>query len=425
MLVTFFALILTNLNDKPIITVKADSVLDLSDDTEITKSSGLYQIGDEELYYALIDAYNTGKQENERIDKLYVGTFKTTTSLNLSGKNINKVSGLALFKFDSLKTLDLSNNKLTQNFNSFVNMSSLEVLDLSNNQLSSVDCSFSNNIKNVNLSNNLLTSCNLSSLQTDGYANISFNKLADFSKLTLPQTNATIFATHNLLTQEIPSNLTCTLNLGYQGGLNGVSLTKNSVIKFYGLDGVSKVDIYKTDEDGNLLNTTPVNTLTAGEELTNFPIAYYKVVFDEGETSPKVYQDIFIVCRPIAPQFSLFIDGKQTEKELHIIKQIATLKMEAEGDIYYTINGGEKIKGNEVYINQAGSYTITCWQNLDGMDSEKVTYLVISKYVAPLTFVWILLGIIFFVFFFYIGVIWKNNVNSSRKKDGTGKKGFN
>lgn len=423
-LVTFFALNLVILN-KPVETVNAETVLNLSDDTEITKSSGLYQLGDEELYFALIDAYNSGKQENERISKLYVGTFKTTTSLNLSNKNIKRVSGLAFFKFDALKSLDLSNNQLTQSFGSFENMLNLEQLDLSNNQLTSVDCSFSTAIKNVNLSHNEITSCNLSTLNLDGYADISFNKLADFSKLKLPQTNAVVFATHNLLTQEAPNNLTCTLKLGFQGAQRDVSLTKNSVIRFYGLDGVLKINIYKTDENGNLQSSEPFQSLIAGEQLTNFTIAYYKIVFDEGEVSTKTYQDISIACRPLSPQFKLFISGKETEDELHIIKQIATLKMEAEGDVYYTINGGEITNGKEITFKNAGSYTVICWQKIDGMDSEKVTYLVISKYVAPLTFVWIFLGIVFFVIFFYIGGIWSNHAGLLRKKEGTGKKGFN
>ena len=423
-LVTFFALNFV-IPNKPVEKVKAETVLNLSDDTEITKSSGLYQLGDEELYFALIDAYNFGKQENERISKLYVGTFKSTTSLNLSNKNIKRLSGLAFFKFDSLKTLDLSNNQLTQSFGSFENMLNLEELNLSYNQLTSIDCSFSTSIKNVDLSHNELTSCNLSTLNVDGYANISFNKLADFSKLILPQTNATIFATHNLLTQDVPSNLICTLNLGFQGGLSDVSLTKSSVIRFYSLDGVLKIDIYKTDENGNLIGSEPYKSLTTGETLTNFPIAYYKIVFDEGEVSQKSYQDISIACRPLSPQFKLFIDGKQTEEELHIIKQIATLKMEAEGDVYYTVNGGEITNGNEITFKNAGSYTVICWQKIDGMNSEKVTYLVISKYVAPLTFVWIFLGVVFFVIFFYIGKIWSNHAGSLSKKEGTGKKGFN
>lgn len=385
------------------------SIADLDDNTEITKNSGIYQIGDEELYYALIDIYNL-ENPTEQIQTLCVGTFKNFESLNLSGKNIERVSGLYLFKFDNLKTLNLSNNKIDANFEDFDNMPVLENLDLSGNQLTSFDSSFSSRLKNINLKNNKLTSCNISNIMENSSVDISFNKLSKFEKLTLPQNNSTIFATHNLLTEEIPVTITCNLQLGFQGVVEGESIVKTSVFKFYGLDGVSGIDVYKTDENGNNLAGSPFTTIEANQQLTNFDIGYYKLVFNEGETSPKVYQNITLVCRPNTPVINLYIGNEKSEKELHIVSEIVTLKMEAEGEIYYTINGGEKVKASEITFNSSGSYTVVCWQTLEGMDSEKVTYLVISNYVDPLTFVWLFLGIIAFVLLFYGAYIWSHHL---------------
>lgn len=423
MLVTFFALNVANFGGN-VIKVKAETTIDeLDDNIEITKSSGIYQLGDEELYYALIDGYNSGKTENDRIDKLYVGTFRTTESLNLSNKEISTISGLEFFKFDVLKSLDLSNNKISQSFESFENMSNLETLNLSNNQITYFSSTFSNRLKNVDLSHNEISSCNLSTVASDGYVDISFNLLSRFQDITLPNSNATVFATHNLLTEEPPTEILCTLLLGYQGGLAGKSITAESVIKFYGLDEVASVKIYQTNESGDITNQTPVYSLISGEMLSNFPIGYYKVVFDENDELNKKYDDILLVCRPNSPVFQLYIDGEIPEKELHIIKQIATLKMEADGEIYYKINNGETKQGNEILIDKSGSYTVVCWQKVNGMDSEKVTYLVISNYVDPLTFVWIFLGIIAFVVLFYAGKIWGNH-SANPKVKNKNKKGF-
>lgn len=423
MLVAFFALIMpTNFGNK--ITVRAESSInDLDDSIEITKNSGLYQIGDEELYFALMEGYNAGKTENEKIDKLYVGTFKQTESLNLSNKNITRINGLFYFKFDSLKSLDLSNNQIAQSFEEFSNMPNLETLNLSNNEITLFNSTFSNRIKNVDLSHNKISTCDLSTLVNDGYADVSFNCLNGFSNLTLPQTNATIFASHNLLTEQCPTDISCTLQLGYQGCIDGKSITSESVIKYYGLEGVNSVAIYKTNENGEIIGDTPVSTLSADEMLNNFPIGYYKVVFDEGEVLEKKYPDIQMVCRPHSPVFQLYINGQIPEKELHLINQVATLKMEADGDVYYKINNGEIKQGNEIKINVSGSYTIVCWQKVDGMDSEKVTYLVISNYVDPLTFVWIFLGIIAFVVLFYVGKLWGNH-SANPKVKNKNKKGF-
>lgn len=385
------------------------SIADLDDNTEITKNSGLYQIGDEELYYALIDAYNLVYQ-SEPIQKLYVGAFKTFESLDLSGKNIEIITGLYWFKFDSLKTLNLSNNKINTNFENFDNMPVLESLDLSNNQITSFNADFSSKLSTINLKNNQITTCDLSTVMENSNIDISFNKISKFENLTLPQNNSTILATHNLLTEEKPENITCNLQLGFQGGVEGESIVKTSVFKFYGLEGVSGIDVYETDENGNKLTNTPLATIVANEQLTDFSIGYYKLVFNEGDTTPKNYADISLVCRPDKPVFSLYIGEEKSEKELHSVNQIVTLKMEAEGELYYTINGGEKVKGSEIKIDASGSYTVVCWQTLEGMDSEKVTYLVISNYVDPLTFVWLFLGVLAFAVLFYGAYLWSNHL---------------
>ena len=111
------------------------------------------------------------------------------------------------------------------------------------------------------------------------------------------------------------------------------------------------------------------------------------------------------------------------EKTSHIFNQIISLKIEAEGEIYYTINNGETIQGNEILINKSGSYTVTYWQKLEGMDSVKTSYLVISKYFAPINIVWIILVVAVFAVGFLFAMYYKN-VLIYKKSSKTARKDF-
>lgn len=389
--------------------------LELDDNMVIEQGYGIYKIQDQALYDALFGELLTIDQYAE---KLTVGAFKECSieEFNFSGKNISSLMGLNLIKLPNLKRLNLSNNKLQGYIGDFDFMPNLEKIDLSNNQITGFSSKFSTKFIDINLSNNQLKSVDISSLTESGTANISFNNFSSFDQIIFPQTNCQIFATHNRLVDDIPSTVACTLNMGFQGIKDGDDILKTTQFRFYELDGVENLKLYKKVRD----NTYElIDTILPNNKVTDIGIAEYKLEFCETGTE-KVYQDIHFVCRPNTPTVKAYsTDNTIVDEGNHIFNQIIVLKIEAEGEIYYKINNGEVVKGNEIKINKSGSYTVTYWQNLEGMDSVKASYLVISRYYAPINIVWIILVVVFFVIMFMFGIYYTNVLVYKKQSKGT------
>ena len=398
--------------------------LELDDSKVIEQGYGLYKIQDQALYDALFDELRKIKPDAE---KLTVGSFLdiTTEEFNFTGKGksdqakISSLVGLNLIKLPNLKSLILSDNKIEGSISDFDFMQNLEKIDLSNNNITSFNGSFSTKLSDVNLSNNILMSVNLSSLAEGGKADLSFNNLKQFSKITLPQVLSEISLTHNFLIEDIPTDIVCTLKMGFQGIKDGDDILKSTTFRFYELDGVENLKLYKKLSDGTYILA---ETILPNNEVTNLNIAEYKLEFNE-TNDPKMYNDITFVCRPNSPTVTVYSNNEVIENTSHIFNQIISLKIEAEGEIYYTINNGQTIQGNEILINKSGSYTVTYWQKLEGMDSVKTSYLVISKYFAPINIVWIILVVAVFAVGFLFAMYYKN-VLIYKKSSKTARKDF-
>ena len=398
--------------------------LELDDSKVIEQGYGLYKIQDQALYDALFDELRRIKPEAE---KLTVGSFLDipTEEFNFSGEGksdktkISSLVGLNLIKLPNLKSLILSNNKITGSVSDFSFMPNLEKIDLSNNKITSFDGSFSTKLTTVNLSNNNIGSVNLGSLAEGGSADVSFNALKQFDKITLPQVTCEISLTHNFLIEDIPSDIACTLKMGFQGIKNGDDILKTTKFRFYELDGVENLKLYKKLSDGTYILA---ETILPNNEVTNLNIAEYKLEFNE-TNGPKKYDDLTFTCRPTSPIITVYSNNEVIQDDSHIFRQIISLKIEAEGEIYYQINNGKTVQGNEILINKSGSYTVTYWQKLEGMDSVKTSYLVISKYFAPINVVWIILVIAVFVIGFGLALYYKN-VLLFKKSSKTARKDF-
>lgn len=389
--------------------VFAETVID--DDQVIEAGTGLYQIDDENLYDALWNEY---LKKYPTAQSLKVGSFKSFESLNLSYKNIKSISGLMYFKFDNLTTLNLSHNQITTRFSSFDFMTALRSLDISYNQIAYVDCTFATALTAINANNNNISYANISCLKEGGTANLSFNSLDSFEKLVLPQVSASIYLTHNLLVEDAIQT-TCTLNLGLQGVKDSSSLDTNSVIRFYGLENVESVQIFSVkDQAESLVQTMEITGESEYCQLTNMQIGDYILKFvQEGDS----FENISFVVRPLKPTVVVeSIDGEKFS-EPYLIKQKAVVKISANGDVYYSINGGEKKQGNTILIEKNGSYTITCYQHLDDYDSETETILIICKFSSPISIVWLVIGIVLLAILLYVGYAWKNNLSTIKIGD--------
>lgn len=367
---------------------------ELDDTMVIEQGSGVYKIQDEALYDALVAKLRTIKPEET---VLTVGSFKNLSieEFNFSGTGksddakIASLAGLEYIKLPNLKSLILADNNITGSVVGFFNlMQNLEKIDLSNNQVTSFDGSFSTKLTEVNLSNNKITNANIQSLVEGGNVDLSFNSIKSFDEITFPQLTCTISLTHNYIVEDVPSDNVCTLKMGFQGVRDGDDTVKSTQIRLYELDGVENFKLYKKQTDGTY---TLYETVLLNSSITNLNIAEYKLEFTE-TSEDKVYQDIYFVCRPNTPTITPYnTNNKVINNSNSLFNEVVVIKLEAEGEIYYKINNGQTVKGNEITINKRGSYTITYWQNLEGMDSVKTSYLVISRYFAPINIVWIIL----------------------------------
>ena len=223
--------------------------------------------------------------------------------------------------------------------------------------------------------------------------------------------------------QDIPSTVVCTLNLGFQGIKTGDDILKSTQFRFYELDGVEDLKLYKKLSDGTY---ELVQTILPNNSVTNLGIAEYKLEFSE-TSEEKIYEDLTFVCRPDVPTITVYgNDNKVLDYNKHIYGEIVSVKIEAEGEIFYKINNGQIVQGNEIKIDKSGSYTITYWQNLEGMDSVKTSYLVISNYYAPINIVWLVIVVIIFVIMFMFGIYYTNVLvyKKSSKDTKSSHKGF-
>lgn len=383
--------------------------------------TGLYAIDDERLYDVLWDYYlNT----NPEATNLTVGCFKNLTQFPaglFNNKNIESIDGLFFFMFYNLKTLDLSNNQIKGKVQGFANMSYLETLDLSNNKITSFNGSFSSKLKSVNLKNNKLTVCDISTLTENGSADLSFNMLSSFEKITLPTVQSQINLTHNNIIENVPQNLSCTLNMGLQGLANLSGLNSTTTIRYYhSLDNVSKIEVYKKVGENSF---QLLNQYSADAELTNFEIGEYKLVFVETE-SEKLYQDILFSILPNKPTYQIFVGDEQLDTMPYVITQSAVVKIIGEGEIYYSINNGQVKQANEISIKNAGSYTITIWQKINNMESEKTSFLITTNFLNMSGLIWVALGVLLFALLLYLLNIWKDSFGKTKKSKNS-KKGFN
>lgn len=414
-LILILTLVLTIFATMPAKQVSAEQVI-LDDNQEIGLNSGTYFLTDQNLYNALVNIYNANF--SSPITTLTVGSFKTFTSLDLSNKGITDLSGMQYFNFSNLTHLNLSNNEIAGDIEGFYNITAVTHLNLSNNQLELFDAGFSTILQEVNLKNNKLTTCDISTVAQDAVVDLSFNHLSSFDNLTLPTHNITINLTHNMLTQTPPQTI-YNLNLGFQGAVNDNFVTKGSAIKFYGLQNVTQVNIYKKEGE----TYTLIESLIAGEELLNLQLGNYKVEFIE-DVTPKVYQDIIFTARPQKPQIQVWQGDKQLSK-VHNVAKPTQLKFIGEGTIKYSLDYGKTVhQSSQFNIDTYGTFIVQVWVEEDGFVSEKVIYTIYSNYVPPTTFVWLILGTLLLIALFYVGYLSKNWVAHTKTSTGKINKGF-
>lgn len=428
----------------------------------VANDSSSNGIDDIYLYQYLLKAYNdyyglTGTESEAK--QIYVEMFSQMTELNLSNANglIKNVKGLNVLNLENIKVLNLSRNQISSiDPDDIKNLRSLEELILYDNNLSSLTLPTSLlNLKKLNLNKNYLSAIDISFINV-GEVYLSFNKFTSINDVIMPRViyntdlyvelfNNNILDADTLYTEGNSVGGKIKLELGLQGyGLNYKTydanedkitpvFSKSNKIKFYNSTKYPnlKVVISKRYE-----NVQPVLEIVNGSNaITEYglPVGEYKVEYVDSTNgeSMHVESDAYlgafkqhdgIKVVPRAPIVKFVVKGEEVDNR-DKFTGVGTLKAtnpDSEGDIYYSFNKVDWVKGSEVKLDNGGQYSVSFKVVIgelganSSFESEVVTKQVsqsINPYVPDTIMLILIIGIILLFVFVAIPLITKYVIN--------------
>jgi len=342
--------------------------------------------------------------------------------------NLVDITGLEKFRFDYTTTLDLSNNSIMEisatTLSAFPN---LQVLIVSNNQLTSLDVSGCYKLKQVIANNNNLSNFNAGDMNaTDCVINLSANKLDSFSDITLPYQADEVIATLNLYANNItdfdstPAGYQ--VNLGLQGISNKKNIEKKDIVKYY--PTAEDLDVKYVIKSGSNVIRSFVNSDISQVENIDLPYGDYAIEYyyindlsEEKIISTKTdkaggdyYQKFFDYFKysefsilPSSPDYVYIIDGKEYSDVNRITKKCQiTLSGDEGTKLYYKISSGDWVEGSTINITRGGTYTIYVKSVSEDGAHESFEKAILIKASSNLTFPSIL--IILFIVLIGVGI---------------------
>lgn len=378
------------------------------------------QVGDDALYRKL-------KKITSR-NILYADVLNSLTELNLSSESgtsanqIADISGLSLFTMDNLKTLNVSNNALTELPESVLaQMPNLETLIVSKNQLTSLDVSGCYKLKTVDASGNVLVEFDGYDMVTQDFTiNLSNNLFSSMSQIVLPEKvggGTGIVELYNNNITEFSSSYDYTYRLGLQGLVfdkteETYSIEKKEKIVFYKSDNVQRMKIViskKVDNDWE--EAVSVSDWLVSEAKTEYTLVVgtYRVEYFYVDTSNNEYSissnrhpstnqgDSYISMVehlltyynglyaefdvvPSVPAYSLVVNGvTYGEGDMTKIKSQGKIYLKGDegAEFYYRISGSNDWqKGSEIDIKRGGTYFIEVKAKVDNYESSIKTILI-------------------------------------------------
>ncbi len=375
------------------------------------------KVGDSALYSKLKSlALRTEGVQTIR-DNTFNKNLTAYVNLDLSGtssQQISDISGLKLFTLNFTKTLNISNNALTEvAADVLASMPNLETIIVSGNQLTSLDLTGCYKIKVVDASDNSLASFNGADINpADCSIDLSKNKFSSIKYITLPQQPVGSTGTVRLYNNNI-RDLETVSGYNIYLGLQGLTFNDTTV-----LQKADTIRYYKSDEVHRIKTViakagTPVATICDWKvtknyeeyalEVGEYTVSYYYVDASDENTNLDIstkmhrvtttadsyyskvsgilkyynnqYNEFTVI--PTVPTYQYMInDTLYDESEVTRLKSKATIMLSADSnaDIYYKFGeNGEWKKGKEIKLTKGGSYFIDVKAVVDGYESRTTT----------------------------------------------------
>lgn len=354
------------------------------DNAEIT----VLEIGDELYMQLLFIRDGQYPQDISTVEPLRENTFIDYTEIDLSNcSNVSSngklsyIGGLAFFRFDNLKILNLSNNDLTKiPAQTFYNITSLTTLDISNNDITEISFGNLTTLQNFYAQNNKLASIDLSTLQNIdnvmGEINLAQNNFSSTSDIILPSNSHPKYVElygNNILdaNYDVTSYAPHQLNFIMQSIKQDTEIDDKTEIEIFPSFGLHNYKVKFTNTE-----TTLSQTLGAGKHYLG--VGQYQVEIYDGDNNLSsltgtVYKGFEFIVVKSAPTVSAYIDGKLIDYNTKITKPV-TLKFDSGNEDYiieYSINGGEYVAGNEVTLEKRGKYNIFV-KSTNGQNVSKI-----------------------------------------------------
>lgn len=376
----------------------------------------LTSFGDTKLYSALLSAVTNYASENgDRFDgsTLYseMLNYPDLTDIKISGKEISDISGLKLMRLDYIKTISITNCKISSiSADCFENCPSLESINFANNSITSFALPRIRNLKEVDLSSNQITTLDISNCFGDDLSlNLAGNDITKMTDVVLG-TGFEGKITLNLIgnnVYEINDQYFDTTKYDMKVGVQGMKnwdddsyTTSSKGIRYYksNIEGFS-LNVYIT----SVREPQLVRTITDAdvEDSKNYvditlPIGEYEYkyaingdeIYDSFDASKKYYKTQGFVVKPTEVSYKFEHKGKTYDSigkvtgTVKVLLSSVDIDNGVDGVIEYSVNGGDWVRGNTIECSKGGTFSIRVrvqvgdYENNKGALSDESTIMV-------------------------------------------------
>lgn len=415
-------------------------------------------IPDGNFYQLLVNIFNKKYEKASnytRQSQLRVNMLSFVEEINFANLRIVSITGLNKLNLPNLKKLNLGANTISViKTEDLKYLYALEELYLYENNLSEIVVPTSlSRLSVLNLNANKLEKIDISGIRS-GVVSLCFNKFTTISNITFPRkmvdTNLTVELFNNNIMDAtemynnngvLENGGKINVELGVQGiGLNYKTtddekdkitpiVSRDRAIKFYNVgEGYNFKVVIKNFNDNSVVSTLENNAEATITDLL-LPVGEYKLEYVDKTTNQNLYNyfnakncafreiSLFSVI-PKTPSVKFVIDGKEyseyNEKLTSWNAKIVATNNEEDGDLYYSVSGGDWIKASEFKLTHVGGQYFVAFKVVNGNFSSssvsRQVHMSQNPYVPDLFMMFLLGAVILIMFFVLIPIVVKKFV---------------